>query len=151
MSDKVERWEWWASSDEEMYTIGPCVSREEVISEAIESELGFDYDAEVPACKFHIVEAMKWDIQLADYFEVGEWFERLEEGDFSDLGEPEGYDGLLSHIKDDVATDLEAAVRAAVAEWQKRHAIKITPWKFGKTRNGEWIKHTFEAETQAQP
>ena len=130
---------WYASTDEESYTIGPCDTRDEVIQYATDSELGYNYGDENPVMRFHIIEASKPVFNLADYFDVEDWFESLENGAVYDLGNPDG-DGVLSSATGPQVDDLQVRVRETIKKWQEDHAIHFDVWQFATTRNGEWLE-----------
>lgn len=130
---------WYASTDEERYTIGPCDTRDEVIQSATSDEFGYNYDEANPMMKFHIIEASKPAFNLADYFDVGDWFEGLENGAMYDLGDPDG-DGILSAVTGTQGDDLQTRVRETIKKWQEDHAIRFDVWTFSTVRNGEWLE-----------
>ena len=126
----TEAWEWWASRDEENYTVGPETSREAVIEAA-----RVDFDGE----PFHIVEAVKRSAASL-IPSAGDFIERAledaadngefgEDGDFGLCGKPE--------TQSEAIAELDAAISAWAAKWSH---ILPTPWAFRKTRNAEWIE-----------
>ena len=122
-------WSWWASLDEEHYTVGPCSNRDQIIEAGRE-----DFDGRT----FFIVEATKPDKRrliptaeriVCDALEAAaDDGEFGEDGDFDLLGKPE-----------DTATafaEMDAAIAAWVDRWKR---ILPKPWKFSATRNAEAI------------
>ncbi|WP_300379574.1 hypothetical protein [Henriciella sp.] len=147
-------WGWYASADEENYTVGPEASREDVIEAAIGDEVGLGDQNEDGSwnISFHILEARKEPVQMADYFHVGRWVEDLENGPFYDMsGEACGWndDSIVSHIKSEQWTELQQVVRAAIAKWQSERDIQIRPWVFTESRNGEDISMVLPADEDA--
>lgn len=125
----ADDWKWYASTDEETYTVGPFDTREQVVAEA---RALFDR-------RFHIVEAIKGDVSSlmpnARQIIEGE-LERAaddgafgEDGDYSLCGKPD------EHVM--AFRELDAVLEAWFRNW--RHLFP-TPWTFSKTRNGEWIE-----------
>lgn len=132
-----EKWEWWASRDEENYTVGPEGSRADVVAAAL-----CDFDGE----PFHVVEACKGS--MASYLPSGqriiEWMQECadDNGAFGD----DQYCELTGSAEAIAAAEGDAT--AALADWLARHAaIFPTPWAFRATRNAEWIS---PAEVGAQ-
>lgn len=121
-------WKWYASRDEENYTVGHEDSREAVIAAG---RVDFDGDA------FHILEARKgtmrqWLPSGSDI--TDQMFERAsDDGAFGeDYGEPLGSLEAQKAADDDLD--------AVLAAWFERHAaIFPTPWAFAESRNAEQI------------
>lgn len=137
----MSEWSWYASQDEENYTIGPCATKEEAIEEAVESEIGYDFDDKTQhKMVFHVVEARKAEGDLAAYFDASRWAEDLEcnvlEEEFTDYNDRSPLEGLDT-------ISLESAVRSAIRDWQKQSGFKMKLWRFAECRNGEWIERTF--------
>ncbi|OJX99076.1 MAG: hypothetical protein BGP07_03150 [Rhizobiales bacterium 63-22] len=126
MSDK--NWKWYAGPDDEVFTIGPCDTREEAIEEA----QGYGYEG------FHLVEAVKDDIRLADYIGADNILEEAEERAY-DLCDPESSESLFD-VTGDQCADLTARLRKACDEWQEAHGLRFVPWAFTRTRNAEYIE-----------
>ncbi|ADK99415.1 hypothetical protein [Brevundimonas subvibrioides] len=123
-------WQWWASLDEETYTVGPEDTREAVIEAGL-----VDFDGR----SFHIVEAIKGDPAqmlpnaetfvsraLEDAADEGEFGK---DGDYDLAGKPEVHQAAFA--------DLDAAIATWVVKWG--HLLP-TPWKFRSTRNPEVIE-----------
>lgn len=150
MTDKTggAAFHWYASSDAERYTIGPCDTRDQAIAEATGEELGWLEGDDGANMVFHIVEASKPDLNLADYFDAADWFEMLENGPVYDLGDPDG-DGILSIISKAAGDDLETRVREVIRQWQADHKLDFNVWAFGETRNGEWVTVPVQMDADA--
>lgn len=147
-SDGGAAFHWYASSDAERYIIGPCDTRDHAISEATAMELGWREDIDGTKMVFHVMEANKPDLNLADHFDAAEWFEMLENGPVYDLGDPDG-DGILSIISKAAGDDLEARVREVIRQWQTDHKLDFHVWAFGATRNGEWVTVPVQMDADA--
>ncbi len=52
-------WGWYASADEEHYTVGPFATREDVIAEAKDEELGLQHDTPGQPLIFYVIEAFQ--------------------------------------------------------------------------------------------
>lgn len=122
-------WGWWASRDEEIYNVGPCATREQVIAQARDY---FDGEG------FHIAEAIQASVQalmpqgsaiILDALEAAadEGFFG-EDGDYDLSGKPE------EHIVAFGA--LDAALATWVEDWGR---LLPTNCKFDSTRNREFI------------
>ena len=140
--------QWYASSDAERYTIGPCDTRDQAIAEATAMEMGWQEDDDGAKMVFHVMEATKPDLILADHFDAADWFEQLENGSCFDLGDPDG-DGILSIISKEAGDDLEARVRAVIRQWQADHKLDFNVWAFSQTRSGEWVTIPAQLEADA--
>ena len=129
----TEVWKWWASRDGETYYVGPCDSRDHVISDARES--GFAEDGE----DFHICEAKQDPIDFSVYFDADGFLEGADEGAMDDYGGENGPDTFSDDISKEQMHDLEQCVRLTISRWQKRHSIAPKPWVFTSQRNEETI------------
>lgn len=136
-------WKWYASADGEVFTVGPCDSREQAIEEAKENELGYREDG-VATVSFDIVEAFKAPIDLADMIDLQDIIERFE--DCNDLILDEDGESCLSGLTTEQGEELSARLKQAARDWQAERGIVITPWRFTKTRNDETITITLEPE-----
>ena len=150
MSNEDHGWGWYASGDSENYTVGPEATRECIIEAAIRDEVGLGDQNEDGSwgISFHILEARKKPVQMADFFSVGRWLEDLENGPFYDMsGEALALEdkSIVSHIKSEQWDNLQQAVRAVISKWQSENDIQITPWVFTESRNGEDISRTLPA------
>jgi hypothetical protein len=123
-----EVWQWWASTDEENYAVGPEETRDAVIRAATE-EFGGE--------TFHVIEATQGKADLT--FDAARVFEDIDERN-SDLVDPEGGGTIFGDkITRAQCRDLEARLSTALREWMAAHNIQPQVWTFDKTRNGEWI------------
>jgi len=129
-------WGWYASGDGEMYEIGPEPTRDAIILRAN------DYFSGEP---YHILEARKDLVQVADYFDADEFLTELEEGKLADQCTE---DRLFANINERHRVELTLKVREAIAEWQRRHDIKILPWLFSESRNAEIIDNSLDEQEE---
>lgn len=146
-------WHWWATTDEENFQIGPCTTREAVIAQALGDEIGA-YDATdgkvdeegnsvAPEwrCSFHIAEAKDYNIDLARFFDLEQWFEWASESmDDNNCGsDDDGEWHPLDEISQEQKANLDAAIKATIRNWQKHHALPLRSYWFAQTRNEEPI------------
>jgi hypothetical protein len=135
---------WYASSDGEICTIGPCDSREEVIAEAELEELGLRQgeNGGPDVLHFHIVEASLDLVDISQHLNI----DNVACGLCESIDEEHAFDGDEYPSEDawtsEQEKDLELHLRAAVAAWQLRHAIEIQPNKFTRERNQEEVTLT---------
>lgn len=129
-------WKWYASSDEEIYTVGPCDSRQEVVDAATSDELGYDHESQTMV--FHIMEAKKDPLDLARYVSTDRLLEEINERIYEDDYGSEIDDYLASLTKEQEA-DFDRCIREAIREWQQRNGIVVKTWTFFHTRNREAI------------
>lgn len=132
-------WGWYASPDGETFTTGPEPTRDAIIAAAIEE--GFQ--------RFTIIEAHKKLIEIAPQFLADDFLERANESiweDHGDRGDP-GQDMLADVTPEDEA-NLQARVRATIAQWQADRNIVIEPFRFTETRNREDV-HTGQHDVLA--
>lgn len=145
-------WQWWVSSDEEIYT-GPYDSREEAIEVAVSDEIGLcDWEEGEPAHhSFYITEAYQQNIQVADHIDVGDMVERWNENDWEELGNPNDSDSVAEHVTSAQWDDLQARLRAAALVWQAENAVVIKSWAFKQQRNNEHVRVEIPAEAEEAP
>lgn len=143
MSDEQE-WGWWASSNEEDYTIGPCDTRDQAIAEAISSEVGYDYSRkDKHVMKFHVIEARKAEGRLSEMFDGAEWLDDLEGNKLYDEYNEWSDTGPCEHID---AYAVTAVVQNALKEWEDREGVRVKLYRFAECRNAEWVTKEFELE-----
>lgn len=124
-----ENWKWWVGSNDERFST-ECDTREEAVRIARE-----EYEDGA-----YIVEAIKpGNILLSNYFRADRFIEEADEQAYDHHGDPEGDSYVFEDVHGSVAADLQATVRAAIDEWQARHGLIFTGFKFLKQRNDEFI------------
>lgn len=138
-------WRWFAGDNDEMYRTGPCDSREAAIAAAIHGGTGREYGAEPPQHTIYLIEARQDPIDLSDWVDVDAMVENLHERLGDDLGSEDGESPAEGAWTDEQHADLETAIKVAVAAWQARHAIVVTPRMFTDSRNAERITLPEEA------
>lgn len=127
MTQSNEKWSWWVGSSEERFDT-ECDTREE--AEAIARE---EYEGA------WIIEAQKPDsILLSKYFDAESFLERADERAWDYHGDPEGDAAVFEDAWKELAA-LQEMVRAAIDQWQEKHGLIFTSWKFSATRNLEYI------------
>lgn len=135
MTEK-EKWVWWASADDEDYTVGPRESREKVIEAAKGMLLGDYGDG---AQIFFVMEVLEMkNPKISNYINFEELLvstiERLEE----DLGDPVS-DIELVPISLKQKNDLIHRIRKTVDEWQEESDVRPSRIIFANYRNREKI------------
>lgn len=129
MTEERGTWAWYASDDDETWTIGPAATREDAIEEARD---------EWPDRTFWIIEGRTVPIELWRYFD----------GDYV-------LDNLVERIEDDGVVDPDRDLHdeiglercrqfgeiltLAVRAWQEGHGLTIVPNAFAEMRNKERI------------
>ena len=118
-----DTWYWWAGSDEERYTVGPCSSRAEAISDGI---------TEFAGEPFYIIEAKHgrahWRIIDGDY--IAERFDNANE----EMADPDG-DGLSVEIPSAAWDELAERLNNVCEAWGRQKSIHV--WGFSESRNAE--------------
>lgn len=134
-------WGWWAGPNEEICTIGPYDSRDEVVAAAKSERLGeFQDDEDVWKLGFHICEAEKAPLRLADWIEADRLLERAEEAlSDSDRVGCDGDDGPWFEATKEQEADLEKRIAAACDEWQAAHGLVFTCMTFSNSRHHEHV------------
>lgn len=130
--EPLPKWQWWAGSDESWMTVGPCATREQVISEAVSDGLYENHDG------FYVIEAIKGRVDLSAQFDATYWLEQAHERLHEDLADENG-DGFDIITSADDIEALQKAVRAAISKWQAERRITVTTTRFTHTRNAEWV------------
>lgn len=136
MSDGI--WHWWASRDGEVYTVGPCATREEAIQEAKNNEVGHFDDYDNPTTlTFVLLEAYKLPVDLAGMVDIEYMIERFE--DCNDELLNEDGESPLADVPSEKWRELEIMLKATVKGWQEARNVKPVTWRFTKTRNEETV------------
>jgi hypothetical protein len=144
---EIGGWGWWASTDEETFTVGPEATRDNILDVARDSYDGEGFfiveaiqgsaDNLIPSAERIVCDALE---NAADNGVFGE------DGDYDLRGRPEVCDAALA--------ELDAALKVWVAKWGH---LFPKPWAFAKTRNAEWVDPSslptagHEAEGEASP
>ncbi|WP_026790372.1 hypothetical protein [Pleomorphomonas oryzae] len=141
---------WYAGCDEELLPIGPCDSREQVIQEAIASEVFKENDD-----GSRIVLIGKYAnirVNLADYFDAEEFLERASEAmDNNDEGGDEYGDRHPCHeIDDDATADLQKVVRETIWKWQRDHGLHLKSWALRLVEGDEAVPVNGASTTATQ-
>lgn len=141
-TDPNDGWAWWASADDEFYTVGPCATREEAFQEAIDDEFGFTWENEEKtrySCAFYLQEARPYNVRLAtclppDILEYA--LERLWDTDrlCSEYDEDFRFECTIEQER-----DLRLRLEAACDAWQRDHGLVFKASTFEETRNSEFI------------
>jgi hypothetical protein len=141
-------WAWYASYDGgENMQIGPCETREIALDELRQDGGGDHIDNDgVWRCRGVVMECRENNVDLARFFDTERWLEdageRMDDNDCG--GDEDGERHPLLEISDEQQADLEASVRAAIRDWQKRHGLKLRSYWFMETRNSEDISIEIE-------
>ena len=124
-------WKWYWGRNNETYEGGPFDTRAAAVKEAR------TYEIEA----FYIVEARQEGLNLSLQFEADLWLEDTDDAlyDTPHMGDPDGY-GLFADVTHDQIMGLQASVRKAITNWQKRNKLVFEPFYFTETRNEECVK-----------
>jgi hypothetical protein len=140
MTEEKINWQWWAGSDDERYTIGPCDSREQAFQEGQDHYSGEG---------FHIVEAVQAsDLRLALQFNASDFLENVEDRVYDDYTGPDG-EPVFVMSKAQVAR-LQSVVRSAIEAWQCEENLTFKGWKFQRQRNEEFVP-CIDVEVEDEP
>lgn len=139
---KTGVWQWWASRDAEIYTVGPEDSREAIIQAARGDELGFNDDEGAEMLTFYIVEARQDPLQLSTWVPDDMAERLLELADESyqntetlcEVDEPPFFP-----CSDAQRADLQKRIEQACADWQAAHGLVFRTKTFTATRNEELL------------
>lgn len=137
----MSEYKFYASRDEELCTIGPCDTREQVIEAAKDDAMG-EYQDEEGNWRliFYIMEAQNDPVKLSDWIDVDHMIGHAEEriGD-SDRVAYEYDEPPYFEFKNELYKDLEAKVKKACDDWQQEHGIVFTVRTFSHVRGSELI------------
>ncbi len=122
-------WKWYAGSNDEYYSVGPCDTRQEAIDEG---RGNFGHES-----GFYIIEAEKVNLTLADYIGADVVLEEAEER-ACDLGDEDGTP--IFDVTEDQEKDLISHLRNACDAWQTKHNLIFVPWHFTNSSNAEFIE-----------
>ncbi len=119
---KIGEWGWYAKGNSELFTEGPEDTREGIISVATDAHLG-ECEPTPGEWKlsFTIARCQKKYIDIAGYFDVTYFLERIDEDLYDELSSECDESSPLEAIKTVAAKELQILVRNAIREWQKRH------------------------------
>lgn len=137
---------WYAGRDEEVLPIGPCDSREQVISEAISSEVWSENDD--GTCVIFIGKYVKQRVNLSKYFDAEDFLERTSER-MDDNGDGSNEDGdhhPINEISGADTADLEIAVREAIWKWQRDKGLQLKCWWMDSVGGEEVVTVPLPAE-----
>lgn len=144
-TETKDGWTWWASSDGELYQIGPCASRAEAIAEAVSDEVGYLDDG---AFRIEVCEARIDPMRLADFIGADGLLERADEEAWdSDRVCSEFDDGPIFDVTPDQEKDLIERIKRACDEWQEAHGLTFKVSTFSAMRNGEVVTLTPDEAT----
>lgn len=132
---------WYASDNGEDYTVGPCDTREQVILEAKQNELGIHKgpDGQWNRLTFEIMEARKANVRYSKHFDAQGFLEDLEESIEDEHADGEHYVTEEQGPTKLQLEELGLAIEALLDQWQDRHKIELEPWTFTQTRNEERV------------
>jgi hypothetical protein len=135
-------WGWWASRDEEYYTIGPAETRGEIIAEACHDQ-GFEEEAEDGGWqhRFYICEARQNPIRMSRYLPDIDWLLETITDDWFNSDECGEGDDSRDHFVTTLEqrVDLEKEIRKVFDDWQMRHNLRWVPWQFSDSRSQEHV------------
>lgn len=133
---EAPRWFWWAGRDEEWMNIGPELTRDDVVSQAM-GDIGEGEG------DFVILEGIMHDINLSASWLLDRAYDDWADGDlFSsehDAPEPQG----SKEDQQAAEAELQALLDGWVTKW--RHTLP-TPNMFAATRNQETIRNTVDPD-----
>lgn len=143
MSRKTEgEWGWWAGTNEEWMTVGPCATREHAIDEMVQDGSGefLDNSQDPPVWKnsIYVCEARQDPLRLADWIGADWILERADESlADSDRVSCEHDDGPWFEATPEQEEDLKERLKRACDEWQEAHGLSFTSQTFSHSRNAE--------------
>lgn len=136
IEDNADGWEWWAGSDEENMTIGPCDTREAAIGEATDDRSG-EFEAEDGTWKLsvHVVEARQDPLLVSDWafhYFISNADERLSESSRVAAENDEGPWFVCSPEQEE---NLVAKLKKVCDQWQQENTLEFISYTFSATRN----------------
>ncbi|MCY1704520.1 hypothetical protein [Pannonibacter sp. SL95] len=146
-------WNWWASYDGgENLAIGPAKSRDDLVR-MLRSDRGGEYQDDQGGwrLKAHIGEYRDNNQNLAEWLDIDDMIAfAAERMDDNDCGTVEGLPHPIDEISPDQESELKAAIRATVHDWQKRHRLALRCWQFTESRNCETLDIPVEITTPTE-
>lgn len=131
-----EGWWWWASSDGEMYRIGPCASRDQALHEAVADGVGEQEDG---SFIIHLCEARQDPLRIGDWITHCDLIEAAEEAIYdSDRVSPE-FDDVVFDVTGPQGDDLMERIKTACDNWQHAHGLKFSSSTFSEQRSIEEV------------
>lgn len=134
-------WRWWGGISEEWCTIGPHLTRDAVIAEAIENEINAAQGADGRwTVSVFVCEARQDPLRLADWIDAERLIERAEESLYdSDRVSGEYDEGPFFRATPEQEKDLITRIKAACDQWQAEHGLKFACSTFSDCRNSEMV------------
>lgn len=144
MPETDNGWEWWAGTQEEWMTIGPCATRDDAIAEMVHDGAGewLDDSVDPPVWRnsFYVIEARQDPLRVADWVDADWIIEKAEENlSNSDRVGAENDDGPWFECSKELEADLAARLKKACDDWQRDHGLVFTCQTFSHSRNCEQI------------
>lgn len=144
MSNDKSEWRWYASSDGENYTVGPCLTREACIEEAKSCELGYEDIDDATSLRFFVVEGRRNPIDISSIFNISIILEEWDSTTGYDLA-PDYDDCLSNDVSQEKWAILQEMITKTVRAWQEEHKAEIWPIVFSEIRSSERIYISLEA------
>lgn len=150
-------WQWFAGDCGEWFAVGPEDTREAIIQAATNDSLGEYEDDGVWKLQFHIVEARKEPLRIADWIDADDIFDRAEDNlADSDRVGSESDEGPWFECSKEQKADLRNRIKQACDEWQVAHGLVFNCATFSQTRNEESVVvdvsiAALSATTEAKP
>jgi len=132
---------WYVGHSDEIYSLGPCASRQAAIEEAVADGGFFDQVDGKYVHAFYLCEATKPIIRLADYFGAYDWVQGLDEDQLAEYA----YEDSVLHLSADDVAELQTAVQAAINAWQDAKPRNIKPFRFARVRNEQRLELACDA------
>lgn len=124
---------WYASSDGELFTVGPYGDKQDAINEAVSDELGWNEGA----CHFTIAYAKEQVARVSSRFDADRFIEDAEDH-YCEYGDPDGNQAMIEPTREQIA-DLETRVRKAIDDWQVVNGLRFKLWAFAECSQYEEI------------
>ncbi|PTV94993.1 hypothetical protein C8J27_106263 [Rhodobacter aestuarii] len=140
MPDCPQQWHWYASTDGETYPIGPCTSREAVLTAAVGHDSFEAPSGDTPVATIYVIEARRRDLRIADFIATEQVLELIEEAppNFLDLHEDD--EGPFFDATEVQRADLLARLRQTCDDWQAAHGLTFTTRTFAEVRHAERLQ-----------
>jgi len=137
-------WTWWASSGGELYTTGPCDTREQVIQEMCDSGMGETFNDTKIAHSFEIAETLNNPLMLRDYIRANTLLEEADERVYDNDRVCHEYDEDVFTVTPAQGQDLQDRIKKACDDWQEANALVFTVRTFESMRSMETINIPFK-------
>lgn len=134
-----EDWTWWAGSNDDFYTVGPCATKQDAIDEMIHDGLCEQSKGDEFAHIIQVTEATNGPLKLRDYIRADTVLEDADEQAYGSDRISSEYDDTVFKVTPAQGTDLRERLMKVCDDWQESHGLIFTTSTFENMRSQETV------------